>query len=603
MVSSRIKNIQMKMKNKIDERGRKFWAGVSPWFIIGAVVIIVPVFVVLTLQSINKQKEYTTQLLVEKGAALIRSFEAGARTGIGMQWSSFQLQKLLIETAQQPDIDHLIVTDASGTIVADSDPSMIGETYGTDIDLARLASLKQVEWRQVPNPEGADTFEVYRQFSPTEKPFQGFLKGPKSDKQPSPRTIDKPAGTPLGFIIFVGMDMGPVIAAREQDTRRTVLIAAILILIGCSGIISLFLAQGYRSAKTSFSRIKIFSDSLVENMPIGLVAINDRQEIISFNQTAESILGYLHSDVLGKKAEEIVPPPCMALLQGLKAEKKVIEKEIDCPLANGRTIFLEVIATALVEDDGKFLGYVILFRDITEVQHLKKEMERSQRLASVGSLAAGIAHEIRNPLSSIKGFATFFKERYKNNPEDQKTADIMVQEVERLNRVISQLLELAKPMEMNRQWTSIQEVIRHTLRMIEDQAKAKNIIVRTDLPLHLGNVFIDRDKITQVLLNLYLNALEAMDKGGTLTVAVLPHEGRMIRIDVTDTGKGIDEKDLARIFDPYFTTRSSGTGLGLAIVHKIMESHDGELRVTSEPEKGTTVSIFLPVGRASEAYA
>ncbi len=374
------------MKNKINERGRKFWAGVSPWFIIGAVVIIVPVFVVLTIQSINKQKEYTTQLLVEKGAALIRSFEAGARTGIGMRWSSFQLQKLLIETAQQPDIDHLIVTDVEGTIVADSDPSMIGETYGTDLDLARLAALKQVEWRQVPNPEGADTFEVYRQFSPTEKPFQGFQGRPKSDKQPLPRATDKSAGASSGFIIFVGMDMGPVIAAREQDTRHTVLIAAILILIGCSGVISLFLAQGYRSAKTSFSRIKIFSDSLVENMPIGLVAINDREEIISFNQTAESILGYSHPDVLGKNAEEIIPPPCMALLQGLKAEKKVIEEEIDCPLADGRTISLEVIATALEEDDGTFLGYVILFRDITEMQHLKKEMERSQRLASVGSL-------------------------------------------------------------------------------------------------------------------------------------------------------------------------------------------------------------------------
>jgi hypothetical protein len=169
----------MNMKKKTIRGNRKFWAGVSPWFIIGAVTIMMPVFVVLTLQSINKQKEYTTQLLVEKGAALIRSFEAGARTGIGMRWSSFQLQKLLIETAQQPDIDHLIVTDVEGTIVADSDPSMIGETYGTELDLPRRAASKKVEWRQVPNPEGADTFEVYRQFSPTEKPFQGFQRGPK----------------------------------------------------------------------------------------------------------------------------------------------------------------------------------------------------------------------------------------------------------------------------------------------------------------------------------------------------------------------------------------------------------------------------------------
>jgi two-component system, NtrC family, sensor histidine kinase HydH len=589
------------MKNKINERDRKFWAGVSPWFIIGAVVIIVPVFIVLTLQSINKQKEYTTQLLIEKGAALIRSFEAGARTGIGMRWSSFQLQKLLIETAQQPDIDHLIVTDINGTIVADSDPSMIGEVYGTELDLPHIASGEKLEWRQVPNPEGADTFEVYRQFSPTEQPFQGFQRRPKSDKQMLPPAADKTEGVSSGFIIFVGMDMGPVIAAREQDTRHTVLIAAILVLIGCSGIISLFLAQGYRSAKTSFTRIKVFSDSLVETMPIGLVAINDREEIISFNQTAESILRYAYRDVIGKKAHEIIPTPCIALLQGLKAGKKVMEEEIDCPLRDGRTISLEVIATIMEEDNGDFLGYVVLFRDITEVQHLKKEMERSQRLASVGSLAAGIAHEIRNPLSSIKGFATFFKERYRDNSEDQKTADIMVQEVERLNRVVGQLLEFARPMEMKKHWTSIEDVIRHTLKMIEGQAKAKNVAIQTDLSENLGHIFIDRDKITQVLLNLYLNGIEAMEEGGALTVSVLPHDGRMVRIDVSDTGKGIDEKDLARIFDPYFTTRPSGTGIGLAIVHRIIESHDGELRVASEPGKGTKMSIFLPVGPESGA--
>lgn len=589
------------MKHKINEKGRKLWAGVSPWFIIGAVVIIVPVFVVLTLESINKEKEYTTQLLVEKGAALIRSFEAGARTGIGMRWSSFQLQKLLIETAQQPDIDHLIVTDAEGVIFADSDPSMIGEKYGTDLDLARLAALKQVEWRQVPNPEGADTFEVYRQFSPTGKPFQGFQKATKLDKQPLPRGADKSEGASGGYVIFVGMDMGPVIAARERDTRHTILMAAVLILIGCSGVISLFLAQGYRSAKTSFSRIKLFSDSLVENMPIGLVAINDREEIILFNQTAESIIGYSHQDVLGKKANEVMPPPCMALLQGLKMGQKVIEKEVDCPLKDGRTISLEVIATVLEEDDGNFLGYVVLFRDITEVQHLKREMARSQRLAAVGSLAAGIAHELRNPLSSIKGFATFFKERYRSNPEDQKTAEVMVQEVERLNRVIGQLLEFARPMDMKKGWTSIQEVIKHTLKMIEGQAKAKGITIRTDLPQHMGNVFIDSDKIKQVLLNLYLNAVEAMEEGGTLTVAVLPHEDRMVRIDICDTGKGIDEEDLAHVFDPYFTTRSSGTGLGLAIVYKIMDAHNGEIRIASELGKGTTVSIFLPTGPASAA--
>ena len=211
----------------------------------------------------------------------------------------------------------------------------------------------------------------------------------------------------------------------------------------------------------------------------------------------------------------------------------------------------------------------------------------------------GIAHEIRNPLSSIKGFATFFKERYQDNPEDRKTAEIMVQEVERLNRVIGQLLEFARPMEMNRQRTSINEVIRHTLKMVEGETRERKIDIRTDLSQDIGDVLMDADKIKQVLLNLYINSLGAMDSGGTLSITLSPQGNRMIRIDVSDTGKGIEEKDLARIFDPYFTTKPSGTGLGLAIVYRIIEAHDGEIRVKSKPGRGTTVSVLLPTGPAS----
>lgn len=575
------------MKIRATRKDKKFWAGISPWIIIGALVILIPIFIAMTLANINKQKEYTTQLLVEKGAALIRSFEAGARTGLGMQWSSFQLQKLLIETAQQPDIDHLIVTDTDGTILADSDPYMIGETYGKDLDLKHIARSKQVEWRQVPNPGGADTFEIFRRFSPTGDSFQGFQEEGKTDEGSK------------GYIIFVGMDMGPVNTAREQDTRHTIWMAVVFLLIGCSGVISLFLAQGYRSAKTSLSRVKAFSDSLVENMPMGLVAINGKGDIILFNQTAESILGCMSRDVMEKKADDVLPRSCVALIQSLKTGKKLLEKEIDCPVKNGDMVPLEVIATILEEEDGAFLGYVILFRDITEIQHLKKEITRSQSLASLGNLAAGIAHEIRNPLSSIKGFATYFKERYRDNPEDEKTAEIMIQEVERLNRVISQLLEFARPMDISKQPTSIHTVIRHTLKMIEGQARSKGITLLTELSPDVRDALIDPDKMTQVFLNLYLNAIEAMERGGELSVSLSPQGERMIRIDICDTGRGLDLEELAHIFDPYFTTKPTGTGLGLAIVHKIVEAHEGVIRADSVKGKGTTLSVFLPANSPS----
>jgi two-component system sensor histidine kinase HydH len=401
--------------------------------------------------------------------------------------------------------------------------------------------------------------------------------------------------SPQRHIIFVGLDMGPIEAARKADTRHTIIMALTLLLIGFAGVVSLFLAQAYRSAKTSLTRIKAFSDNVVENMPIGLLAIDTDGRIVSFNQTAEWVLQVTAREVLGKRADEVLPQQLECLTGELESEEEVVEKEIECPLQEGKWIPMDVSVSRLEDDYGTPLGHIVLFRDLTEIQELKREVERSQRLASLGRLAAGIAHEIRNPLSSIKGFATYFRERYKEVPEDQKTAEIMVQEVERLNRVIGQLLEFARPMSVRKKPTSIQTVIQHSLKMIERDAQAKNINIRTHLSPDIQEVSIDPDRINQVFLNLYLNGIEAMEDGGTLSVDLYPEEGaKQIKISVSDTGTGINKEDLVHIFDPYFTTKQSGTGLGLAIVHKIIESHKGEVKVESEPEKGTTVTIILP---------
>ncbi|MFZ4439938.1 MAG: ATP-binding protein [Syntrophales bacterium] len=583
----------------------RFWAAIPPWLIIGAVVILAPIFILMTLENINQQKEQTTRLLVEKGAALIRSFEAGARTGIGLRWGGFQLQKLLMETAEQPGIDYLIVTDTGGTILVDSDPLRIGAVYGQDLDLARIADSEKVAWRQVPNSEGADSFEVYRRFVPTRGPLRRFHDSfpprpppeeasPRSSVSPPP---DPPAAAelgPLGLVIFVGLDMGPIIAAHEEDRRNTIWMAVVFLLIGCAGIISLLLAQGYRAARSSLSRIKAFSDSLVMNMPIGLIATDAGGRLSAFNQTAEAILKRTAAEVLGKHAEEILPGSCRELFQTLAAERQLIEREFDCAVEEGRTIPLDIIATTLQEENGAFVGHVLLFRDMTEIRRLEEEVARSRRLASLGSLAAGVAHEIRNPLSSIKGFATYFRERYRDNPEDRETADVMIREVDRLNRVITQLLEFARPLTMHRVPTSLYALIRHALKMVEGEAQAKRIVVETELSTEFSEIPLDADRMTQVLLNLFQNAVGAMPGGGVLRISVTLCDDKGVRITVADTGIGIPSEDLPRVFDPYFTTRPSGTGLGLAIVHKIIEAHGGEVRLKSEPGKGTIATILLP---------
>jgi two-component system sensor histidine kinase HydH len=171
----------------------------------------------------------------------------------------------------------------------------------------------------------------------------------------------------------------------------------------------------------------------------------------------------------------------------------------------------------------------------------------------------------------------------------------MIQEVDRLNRVIGQLLEFARPMAIQKKQTQLQSLISHSLKLVEKQTQGKEIQVKAVLSPEVGPLDVDPDRLNQVFLNLFLNAIEAMDKGGTLSVTLSEDtEASGVTVRVTDTGAGISEEHLEHVFDPYFTTRQTGTGLGLAIVHKIMESHQGEVKVESEVGKGTTVTLFLP---------
>ena len=579
---------------------KQYVIAVPPWIILGAVAVLVPIFVFWTLQNISKEREYVVRLLTEKGSALIRSMEAGARTGMmGMRGGGFRIQRLISETAQTPDIVYLMVTDASGNILAHSDEEEIGKTHGTELDLQRISRSEKVQWRQITKQVGASTFEVFRRFSPTRGPFRGLHGGRMQGPWPK-EMRDEVSPPEQPEIIFVGLDMGPIEAVRKQDTTNTILLASILLLIGFAGVVSLFLAQAYRSTRTSLTRIKAFSDNVVERMPVGLVALDGNGRVISFNQAAEATLRLSSDQVTGRTASEVLPRQVLDLVAALKdSTRTAIGKEFDCSFRDGRIVPLDVTLSSLKGEDGTDWGTIILCRDLTEVQNLKREVETTRRLASLGRLAAGVAHEIRNPLSSIKGFATYFRDRYRDNPEDQKTSEVMIQEVDRLNRVISQLLEFARPPVIQKKRASLQSLIQRSLKMIERQTSAKGIQVLSELPSDIQDVDLDPDGINQVLLNLYLNAIEAMEQGGTLTVSLSKKESSpWVKLTVTDTGAGISREDLEHVFDPYFTTKQTGTGLGLAIVHKIIEAHRGEVRAESEVGRGTTVSVLLPAAEA-----
>lgn len=583
------KDTQTKINSK-----NQFLANIPPWIFIGAAIVLFPIFAFMTINNINRQKENSFRLLFEKGAALIRAFEAGTRTGIMMRGANFQLQRLLTETAQQPDISYLLVTNKTGRILAHSNPSVIGKFHGRDLNLSDIAGSSEVKWRQISTDDGKKVFETFRHFQPHGGPMgmprEHMLRRLPPDAQT--RLFDETSG----MIIFVGLDMSTVESARLADARHTIVMAVILLFVGFSGIILLFVTQSYKGARSSLSRIKAFSDNIVENIPIGILTVDPQKKIASLNHAAESILCISGKDAIGKDSAEVLPGRLMERIEAIKHKEEVIGEEINCTVRK-KKIPVELGATMLHDESDTFLGTVILLKDLSEVSALRKEISRNQRLASIGRLAAGVAHEIRNPLSSIKGFAVYFKERYGQKPEDANIADVMVQEVERLNRVVGQLLEFSKPITISKKFIDIKSFMDDSLKMIERQAAEKNIHIQTAYSFTENKALIDPDRLRQVLLNLYLNALESMDTSGRLTVeAEKDEDGNGIVITVSDTGSGIREEDLANIFDPYFTTKPAGTGIGLALVHNIIDASNGSIQVSSTPGKGTRVTLFLPEG-------
>ncbi|PKN05680.1 MAG: hypothetical protein CVU74_00530 [Deltaproteobacteria bacterium HGW-Deltaproteobacteria-9] len=569
----------MKIKTR-----KKLRFDISIWVVISAITVLAAISAVMSFTHFQQQKEQAVELLVEKGATLIRSFEAGLRNPVAASRGIFHLQKALMETAQQPDIDYIVITDNQGNIIADSDPSMTGRQYGLDLKTQNIAVSKDIKWRQAANPEGAGTFEVYRGFFPQER---------YSERQIAP---SGPTSNPM--IIYVGFNMATIEKADKEDTRNTIITALILLLIGSSAIVSLILAQTYRTARTSLSRITVFSEALVKNMPIGLVALDESGNIVTCNEKAGAILNLDCLETAGRQPKVELPEPLQNIFTNLPVQGGLMEEDIQILSGQEENKTLDIIAAALV-DNGISTGKIMLLRDVTAIRQLENEVAKSRHLTSIASLAAGVAHEIRNPLSSIKGFAVYFKERFSGNKEDQQTADTMIAEVERLNRVISQLIEFARPLELKLEKINLPDLIQHTLSLIADEAKKNHVNITVDSALDLPPAEVDSDKVKQVLLNIFLNSLAAMKNGGNLAIQLLPTKDNAAII-ISDTGAGIEKMDLPRIYDPYFTSKPAGTGLGLAVVQKIMEAHGGIINVESNIGRGTEVSLQFPINAADK---
>ena len=565
------------------------WSWFSPWVILGSTAILAAILLILAITHLHQEKAFMTRTLLTEANVLISSLEAGSRTGMrGAMWGQRQIQLLVEETAKQPDVLYVAMIDAEGRVLAHSRNDLVGSELSVD-----LPEPGQTEYRFVEGDERA--FQVVRAYQPWQPsqrssscPWETGVATPgRGPHGPRGRSAG-PFGGVSGWYVIVGLDPAPFEAASRQDIQETILLFGIMFLVGAAGISSLVWAQHYRTTRRSLQQMTAFTETLINQVPVGLLTTDLAGNIQRSNETAHNIL----KRARGPNAYTSDLDCFASIIGNLEQEETVLEREVSCPTTGSGVVPLRVNAAPIRDGDGAKTGYVLLFSDMTDLKRLEERLRRSERLASLGRLAAGIAHEIRNPLSSIKGFVTIIAGRCERDERSRQLSEVMLQEVERLNRVVSELLDYARPTEVHREPVALRDLIDNTLRLVEKEAQHQQVMVETSVVPETLEADIDPDRFSQVLLNLYLNALQIMKGGGSLKVSAYLQEEQVF-LRVSDSGEGILPEHISHIFDPYFTTKPTGVGLGLANVHKIVEAHGAKIEVESVLHRGTAFTVRL----------
>jgi two-component system sensor histidine kinase HydH len=372
-----------------------------------------------------------------------------------------------------------------------------------------------------------------------------------------------------------------------------------LLLIGLGGWISLMAAQSYSISQETLSRVKAFAGLLISRLPVGIIATDQDGRIRTFNSAAAAMTGRNADDVRNGKPEILLPSEIARFFVFKNQRDEITDRNVVLTGANNVQYSLHLSSLPVYNQYSVFMGRVLLMYDLSELKRLEKEVQRHDRLVALGKMAAGVAHEVRNPLSSIKGFATLLGSKFKDGSQEHEAADLLVEEAERLNRSITELLNYARPTALRKEPVNLGDIVDSSLKLISSDAQALEVKTLLDIEPDLPLISADKDKINQVLLNLYLNGLQAMEHSTfkkELKVSVHRDANTgMLVIEVQDTGNGIPQENLDKVLDPYYTTKPEGTGLGLALVYKIIDEHKGTIQFSSEEGDGTTVSVSLPI--------
>jgi len=371
-------------------------------------------------------------------------------------------------------------------------------------------------------------------------------------------------------------------------------------------VLSIIASQGAAIYKEleALTALTSYTDNILGSIAAGVATLDSNGVLLTWNIAAERIVGVKVPDIVGLHYEEVLDRLALSdedkdtLRHAVERVSRTGDThqayKISFHPRGGEERYMNLSISQLLNSTGEQLGLVIIFEDISREIKMEDEFRRMGELAAVGQLAASIAHELRNPLSSIKGAAQFLRKEYEHENSIVEFLGIIIEEVNGLNKLTTEFLDFARPMQLELKPTSVNKVVEKTLQLMSVHITDHNTAVQEVLNPAAPEIQADEQQLDQVLKNIIINALQAMPEGGVLSVQTGPTSSGGVYISVSDTGIGIQLDKIERIFQPFFTTKTKGTGLGLSVVQKIVENHGGRIEVTSDPGVGSTFKIILP---------
>jgi len=415
----------------------------------------------------------------------------------------------------------------------------------------------------------------------------------------------------LAFAGSLWLPFGASPSPIEQRPGDTVyLLLAHLVAMLAFALLSSYLSERLRAQgrelaerRDAMARLKALNENIIESINSGLLTTNLSGQVNFINRGGAEIIGQVQRDVEGRPVEEL-----FGLGEGflLEIRRQLLEKrrfrfERYFQHGDGREIFLGIAASNLHDKTGRPLGYIFIFQDLTEIHALEQEMRLKERMVALGEMAAGMAHELRNPLASISGSVQYLKDDVAAEGETLELMDIILRESHRLDQAIRDFLTFARPGKFSPQVVDLVKLLEDNIKLLGKSSEFRSghrIETRYSSPRI--DFELDPNRMKQVFWNLASNALKAMPDGGTLSISVdANRDDGQVEIGVADEGQGMDERQKERYFQPFSSSFAEGTGLGAAIVYRLVQEHRGKIHLHSSEGHGTTVRILLP-GRVGQ---